>query len=190
MIMCWNECNKSIFMIIRHWFGYWLGATRQQAITWTNVDLDLCHHMAPLSHNVLNGEDYFEINTNQRSCKSEWTSWTTIKVTDLKRDWLCEAETRSRVNTLVMHIVPDLVWGSLSFGTGSFYLYILWDELWIAVNESQDSIMSNATTKTKQKNYHRNIRGYSGLGLNLHLNPQTTSLHFSRSNFILWYWSL
>ena len=26
---------------------------RQQAITWANADLDLCHHMAPLGHNEL-----------------------------------------------------------------------------------------------------------------------------------------
>ena len=31
----------------------WLGAIRQQAITWTNVDQDLCRHMAPLGHNEL-----------------------------------------------------------------------------------------------------------------------------------------
>ena len=30
------------------------GAIRQQAITWANVDLDLCHHMAPPGHNELN----------------------------------------------------------------------------------------------------------------------------------------
>ena len=30
-----------------------LGAVRQQAITWTNVDPDLCRHMASLGHNEL-----------------------------------------------------------------------------------------------------------------------------------------
>ena len=30
------------------WFRLWLGAVRQQAITWTNVDLVLCRQMAPL----------------------------------------------------------------------------------------------------------------------------------------------
>ena len=28
---------------------------RQQAITWANIDLDLCHHTAPLGHNELIG---------------------------------------------------------------------------------------------------------------------------------------
>ena len=36
-----------------HWFRKWLGAIRQQAITWSNVVLDLCHHMASLAHNEL-----------------------------------------------------------------------------------------------------------------------------------------
>ena len=29
-------------MISQHWFRWWLGVIRQQAITWTNVDPDLC----------------------------------------------------------------------------------------------------------------------------------------------------
>ena len=39
----------------QHWFRLWLGAVRQQAITWASVDLDLCRHMASLGHNELNG---------------------------------------------------------------------------------------------------------------------------------------
>ena len=31
-------------------FRWWLGAVRQQAITWANVDEDLCHHKASLGH--------------------------------------------------------------------------------------------------------------------------------------------
>ena len=37
----------------QHWFKQWLGAIRQQAITWTNVDQDLCCYEASLSHNKL-----------------------------------------------------------------------------------------------------------------------------------------
>ena len=44
---------KDRLMISQHWFKYWLGAVRQQAITWANVDSDLCRHMASLGHNVL-----------------------------------------------------------------------------------------------------------------------------------------
>ena len=32
----------------------WLGAVRQQAITWSNVDPDLCPHMTSPGHNELN----------------------------------------------------------------------------------------------------------------------------------------
>ena len=35
-------------MISQHWFSLWLGAIRQQAITWANVDPDLCRQMASL----------------------------------------------------------------------------------------------------------------------------------------------
>ena len=34
----------------------WLGAISQQAITWANVDPDLCHNMASLGHNELISE--------------------------------------------------------------------------------------------------------------------------------------
>ena len=32
---------------------WWLGAVRQQAITWSNVDQDLQHHMTSLGPNAL-----------------------------------------------------------------------------------------------------------------------------------------
>ena len=37
----------------QHLFRLWLGAVRQQAITWVNVDQGLCRHMASLSLNEL-----------------------------------------------------------------------------------------------------------------------------------------
>ena len=40
-------------MISQHWFRWWLGAVRQQVITWANVDPDLCRHMASLDPNEL-----------------------------------------------------------------------------------------------------------------------------------------
>ena len=39
-------------MISQHRFRYWLGAVRQQAITWANVYPDLCRHLASLGHNA------------------------------------------------------------------------------------------------------------------------------------------
>ena len=38
-------CHKPPLMINQHWFRWWLGAIRQQAITWAIVDQDLWHHM-------------------------------------------------------------------------------------------------------------------------------------------------
>ena len=40
-------------MIYQNWFRQWLGAVRQQAITWANVDPDLCRHMVSVGHNEL-----------------------------------------------------------------------------------------------------------------------------------------
>ena len=45
--------SQNTMMISQHWFSSWLGAVRQQAITWANVDPDLWHHMASLGHNEL-----------------------------------------------------------------------------------------------------------------------------------------
>ena len=33
----WQECHLTLVMINRHWFRLWLGAIRQQAISWINV---------------------------------------------------------------------------------------------------------------------------------------------------------
>ena len=54
VILMWGECQTRALMIIaQHWFRQWLGAIRQQAITWANVDPDICRHMASLGHNEL-----------------------------------------------------------------------------------------------------------------------------------------
>ena len=48
-----DECNWILLMISQHWFRSWLGVVRQQAITWANVDSDLCRHMASLGPSEL-----------------------------------------------------------------------------------------------------------------------------------------
>ena len=48
-----EECLWTSLMITPHWFGIWLGAVRQQSITWANVDPDLCRHMPSLGHSEL-----------------------------------------------------------------------------------------------------------------------------------------
>ena len=35
------------------WFRQWLGAIRQQAISWANLDSDLYRHMASIGYNEL-----------------------------------------------------------------------------------------------------------------------------------------
>ena len=32
---------------------WWLGIVRQQAMTWVNVEPDLCFHLVPLDHNEM-----------------------------------------------------------------------------------------------------------------------------------------
>ena len=53
MIMPSNECNMTLLVISQHWFRWWLGAFRQHAITWANVDLVLCRYIVSLGHNAL-----------------------------------------------------------------------------------------------------------------------------------------
>ena len=53
IIMQSFECYGTSLMISHHWFRWWLGATRQQGITWVNVDPGPCLHMASLGHNEL-----------------------------------------------------------------------------------------------------------------------------------------
>ena len=43
--------DKSTLVQVMAWCRQ---ATKQQAITWANVDLDLCRHMVSLGHNELN----------------------------------------------------------------------------------------------------------------------------------------
>ena len=47
-----GECHRTSAVICLFWFRYWFGADKQRAITWSNVDADLCHHVASLGHMV------------------------------------------------------------------------------------------------------------------------------------------
>ena len=64
-------------MMSQHWFREWLGAVRQQAITWANVDPYMCQHMASPGHNELNLDpetnSFFFFNSNLSF--SMLTSW-------------------------------------------------------------------------------------------------------------------
>ena len=48
-----DECQWTLLTIRQHWYRQWLGAFRQQAITWANVDPDLCRDMASMGHSGL-----------------------------------------------------------------------------------------------------------------------------------------
>ena len=43
-----GKCNRPVLMWNQHWFRWWLGAARQQAIAWASDDPDLCPYMASL----------------------------------------------------------------------------------------------------------------------------------------------
>ena len=56
--LSWNFFQVNVFGLHWWWVNIFsgnirLGALRQQAITWANVDPDLCRHMASLVHNEL-----------------------------------------------------------------------------------------------------------------------------------------
>ena len=48
-----NECDWTLQIINQHCFGKWPRSIAQQAITWANVDPDICRHMASPVHIVL-----------------------------------------------------------------------------------------------------------------------------------------
>ena len=48
-----DKYHGTLLMINQNGSKYWYVAVRQQAITWTNVEPDLCRHKASLGHNEL-----------------------------------------------------------------------------------------------------------------------------------------
>ena len=50
-----SECQRILLLILisQHWFRKWLGAIRQQAITWTGVYQDLRPHISAAGHSEL-----------------------------------------------------------------------------------------------------------------------------------------
>ena len=62
-----DECRSTLLMISQHWFRQWLGAFRQQAITWANGDPDLCRHIASLGPNSY----HIEADTKWPPCRGQ-----------------------------------------------------------------------------------------------------------------------
>ena len=53
-IFWWNYSGLEVIRFSsQHWFRWWLGTERQQAITWSNVEQNPCPHMASLGPNEL-----------------------------------------------------------------------------------------------------------------------------------------
>ena len=66
---------ESILVQVMAWC-LMLGAVRQQAITWANVDPDLCCHMASLGHNELDLFEFLQIlNTDKAWIAEVLTIW-------------------------------------------------------------------------------------------------------------------
>ena len=62
MIRYYNICDfgMSVWLRVKHSFQtIYAVAVRQQAITWANLDPDLCCHMASLRYNVLTGPNCY-----------------------------------------------------------------------------------------------------------------------------------
>ena len=57
-----GECHKNSLIETQYWFSYWLASTKQQAITWANLDPDLCHHMVSLSRNDFKQLNMYTVN--------------------------------------------------------------------------------------------------------------------------------
>ena len=49
----WGDCHWTSLIRSQHWFRWWLGAIRQWAITYTNVDTVVCHRTVSLGCNDL-----------------------------------------------------------------------------------------------------------------------------------------
>ena len=79
-------------MISQQWLRSWFGAVRPQAVTWTNVDPDLCRHTASLGHTDLNKVEnaayvFLKLLYCFDICQtSPWHNHTARKTTKFQRD--------------------------------------------------------------------------------------------------------
>ena len=48
--MLLDECHRTLVIISQHWFSYWIGAIRQQAIT--RIDIDPVHWHIYMHHSA------------------------------------------------------------------------------------------------------------------------------------------
>ena len=93
------ECHGTPLMIHQHWFGQWLGAARQQAITWTNADQFLWHLMATPQESsqqaiVETNTEFTSLQTMKETFNSlapgkfKWSfTYVTLKLIAVIEDW-------------------------------------------------------------------------------------------------------
>ena len=114
-------------MISQHWFRWWLGAVRQQAITGTNVDLDPCRHMASLGHSELIQVQYIPRNMHTvfaLLCFFVLIHWLIFPYPSGLLHWHCG-------NPTIARVPAKQPW-------------------WIWINTSCEFIMNDCITTTKQ----------------------------------------
>ena len=100
-----GDCHWTSLIISQHWFRWWLGAVRQQAITWANVDPDSCHNMASLGHNELNRACNFgqsvqvRYKTNAGYEINSLAGWCHMSVPAFKFHGMCKIATSHALGT-------------------------------------------------------------------------------------------
>ena len=82
-----GECHRKLLTRSQYWFRQWLGAVRQQTITWANVDPVLYCYMVSPGHNGLThwGRDKMDA-ISQTTCSSAF-SWMKMFEFRLKFHW-------------------------------------------------------------------------------------------------------
>ena len=62
-----GKCHLTLLMMSQHWFGWLLGAAREQVIIWAHADPVLCHRMTSRGQN----EFEFRCHENINDCSTE-----------------------------------------------------------------------------------------------------------------------
>ena len=83
-----DECHWTLLTLSQHWFRWWLGAVRKQAITWASVDTDLCRHMTSVGHNELTLYKQHQIILQINGLMQQWISELLLSLATFLGQWL------------------------------------------------------------------------------------------------------
>ena len=72
-----GECHWTLLMTTQHWFRWWLGAIRQEAITWANVNPDRFISSYGFSRLWVDTTDYCTLTHRISDCS--YNHWNTVK---------------------------------------------------------------------------------------------------------------